>query len=98
MGDERDRVQAAQLDGCYNIEAELRIAGNGFFWITIKKSSLMFDLIKRIPRCSASGLIMIKIHFDTSQLCCGVVHCLNMSRLFRIADMSRLSIGNLVFV
>jgi len=31
-----------------------------------------FNLIKRIPRCSASGLI--KIPFDTSQLCCGVVH------------------------
>jgi len=30
------------------------------------------NLIKRIPRCSASGLI--KIPFDTSQLCCGVVH------------------------
>jgi hypothetical protein len=32
-------------------------------------------LIKRIPRCFASGLIRLKIHFDTSQLCCGVVHC-----------------------
>jgi hypothetical protein len=31
-------------------------------------------LIKRIPLCSASGLNKIKIHFDTSQLCCGVVH------------------------
>jgi len=30
------------------------------------------DFNQKIPRCSASGLI--KIPFDTSQLCCEVVH------------------------
>lgn len=31
-------------------------------------------LIKRIPRCSASGFNETSFSFDTSQLCCGVVH------------------------
>jgi len=45
------------------------------FYETINLNIIFPDapvLIKRIPRCSASGLI--KIPFDTSQLCCGVVH------------------------
>ena len=33
------------------------------------------SLIKRIPRCSASGFNENSFSFDTSQLCCGVVHC-----------------------
>jgi hypothetical protein len=45
-----------------------------------KVTILLLILIKRIPRCSASGLI--KIPFDTSQLCCGVVHCLDLKKEF----------------
>ena len=78
--DEGKNVEKAlrilEANGIQQIEYDfIRKGDPSFVLFYLSTNDMMganWNLIKRIPRCSASGLI--KIPFDTSQLCCGVVH------------------------